>query len=52
MVQVKNIKQGTVWEITDEAMLKKMRAKPLEYKILEAVNANPEPPAGKGKAKD
>jgi hypothetical protein len=34
-VRVMNIKQGTVWHITDPAMLKRMAANNKEYKILD-----------------
>lgn len=30
-MQIKNKKQGTVWDITDEAVAKRLLAKPLEY---------------------
>jgi hypothetical protein len=35
MTKVKNRKQGTEWEIEDPAMLKRMRADPEHYEILD-----------------
>jgi hypothetical protein len=48
VVLIKNKKQGTIWNITDEAHIKRLLDDPKHYEVVNQVKAN-DPNEKKGK---